>query len=673
MADSTKSPRLTILGGPLSGRELTLDEAVDNILIGSDSSCRFHLDTPGVSPIHARLWVDWQGVTVYDTGAPEGVYLNDDRVERSAPVRNGDILWLGPPGGADVVMIQCRVPARTGAPPPVSLPVVAPADAGATVVSAAAEDVPPEDVTETVAFAPPPEPAPTAAVEQETVWLTPDTVEDEAPAAPEPAFVSPFDTTDEDDGSAATVVLHTEPEPAALPEPVAADEDAAALAAVVDEPVKFEIDEPPQALTPAAAAFEEDIDEPAIDATVTMAAPAEFEPEPEPAVEPEPEPLPMAYTSEPAEPPPAPPAAVLPPSPAPPPAAPPTRPAPARVAPAPVVAPPTRPVTAPARKPAAGGSSAGKWVALAAVALVVIGAGVFALYRFVLSPAPAPTTTTAAATPPATLPPAAAATPTPLAGESTQPTEPAATPPIEEAVTIVKPQASPGAPTPTPRATPAATPTPRAGTPATPTAPAVDPRAQAAAQAAALASQGDAALAEQRHDAALAAYAQALQLDPQNQQAAAGRARAQAAQADARRTFVPGRSVLVGARSGKKGPAGFDDEDVAVAKAPDYSGRVEFEASPRSVKAGDTWTVRVFLVNDGKKEFRVQGVTATANVDGSKSPLPATIATREIATQKRALVAELSGAWREGTKSWSLEVAVTSAHGEVARNTLSWR
>ena len=106
MADSTKSPRLTILGGPLSGRELTLDEAVDNILIGSDSSCRFHLDTPGVSPIHARLWVDWQGVTVYDTGAPEGVYLNDDRVERSAPVRNGDILWLGPPGGAEVVNMQ---------------------------------------------------------------------------------------------------------------------------------------------------------------------------------------------------------------------------------------------------------------------------------------------------------------------------------------------------------------------------------------------------------------------------------------------------------------------------------------------------------------------------------------------------------------------------------------
>jgi hypothetical protein len=663
MADSTKSPRLTILGGPLSGRELTLDEAVDNILIGSDSSCRFHLDVPGVSPIHARLWVDWQGVTVYDTGAPEGIYLNDDRVERSAPVRNGDILWLGPPGGADVLMIQCRVPARTGTPPPVALPVVAAPDAGATVVSAAADDVPAEDVTETVAFAPPAEPAP---AEQETVWLTPDPVQDE-PAASVPEFVSPFDTTDEDNGSASTVVLHAEEAAASAPAEPALPVDDGTTAA--DEAVKFEIDEPPAALAPPAAAFEDDIDEQPVDATLTLAAPAELEPEPAVAVEPEPEPepAPMAYTPVPAAP--ARPAPARP-EPAPRPAAPPARPAPPRAAP--VVAPRPATVPQPVRKPASGGSSAGKWIALAAVALIVIGGGLFALYRFVLSPAPE-ATTTAQATPPATTPPVVEATP--AAVEPVQPPiEPAATPPVEEAVTIVKPEASPGAPTPTPRATPTAAPTSRPGPAASATpAPVVDPRAQAAAQAAALVGQGDAALAEQRHDAALAAYAQALQLDPQNAQAAAGRARAQAAQADARRTFVAGRSVLVGARSGTKGPAGFDDEDVAVAKAPDYSGRVEFEASPRSVKAGDAWTVRVFLLNDGKKDFRVQGLTATLGVDGAKSPLPATVATREVATQKRALVAELSGTWREGTKSWSLEVAVTSAHGEVVRNTLSWR
>ena len=84
-----KRPSLNVLSGPLSGRKLVLEDAVDNILIGSDPSCGFVLDTPGVSPIHARLWVDLNGATVYDTNSPNGVYVNDDRVVKEAAVRNG--------------------------------------------------------------------------------------------------------------------------------------------------------------------------------------------------------------------------------------------------------------------------------------------------------------------------------------------------------------------------------------------------------------------------------------------------------------------------------------------------------------------------------------------------------------------------------------------------------
>ena len=79
-----KRPSLNVLSGPLSGRKLVLEDAVDNILIGSDPSCGFVLDTPGVSPIHARLWVDLNGATVYDTNSPNGVYVNDDRVVKEA-------------------------------------------------------------------------------------------------------------------------------------------------------------------------------------------------------------------------------------------------------------------------------------------------------------------------------------------------------------------------------------------------------------------------------------------------------------------------------------------------------------------------------------------------------------------------------------------------------------
>ena len=102
---------LTVLGGPLKGQCLIVDEAADEILVGSDPDCGFCLDLPGVSPIHARIWLEVDGVTVFDTRSPHGVYVNDDRVAGQAPLRDGDILWLGPPGEAESVMIQCRLAA----------------------------------------------------------------------------------------------------------------------------------------------------------------------------------------------------------------------------------------------------------------------------------------------------------------------------------------------------------------------------------------------------------------------------------------------------------------------------------------------------------------------------------------------------------------------------------
>src|SRR5258708_2817598 len=142
-----KRPSLNVLSGPLSGRKLVLEDSVDNILIGSDPACGFVLDTPGVSPIHARLWVDLNGATVYDTNSPNGVYVNDDRVVKEAAVRNGDILWLGPPREEGSVLIQCILPppppppAAEGSPGPAAatpppLPsreATAPIDSGATM------------------------------------------------------------------------------------------------------------------------------------------------------------------------------------------------------------------------------------------------------------------------------------------------------------------------------------------------------------------------------------------------------------------------------------------------------------------------------------------------------------------------------------------------------------
>src|SRR5207245_4150414 len=84
---------LTVLGGPLKGKTLLVEDAVDEILVGSDPDSRLCLDLPGVSPIHARIWLDLAGATVYDTRSPRGIFVNDSRVSGEAPLRGGDVLW----------------------------------------------------------------------------------------------------------------------------------------------------------------------------------------------------------------------------------------------------------------------------------------------------------------------------------------------------------------------------------------------------------------------------------------------------------------------------------------------------------------------------------------------------------------------------------------------------
>src|SRR5262245_46481178 len=143
---SANQASLTVLGGPKAGLRFLIEDSVDNIVIGSDPSCRFHIDLPGVSPVHARLWIDPQGVTVYETNSPRGLYVNDDRVVAHAVLRQGDLLWLGTPGDEDVVMIQCRLPQGKVQPRPV--PMAIPEDAVAETVALGAMPAPAEPVVE---------------------------------------------------------------------------------------------------------------------------------------------------------------------------------------------------------------------------------------------------------------------------------------------------------------------------------------------------------------------------------------------------------------------------------------------------------------------------------------------------------------------------------------------
>ena len=117
--------------------------------------------------------------------------------------------------------------------------------------------------------------------------------------------------------------------------------------------------------------------------------------------------------------------------------------------------------------------------------------------------------------------------------------------------------------------------------------------------------QAEAALAARQYDQAIGHFDEVLRLDAQNAKALADKATAVSLRTAALKKFVPGRTV-VKTEKASGGLAGFDSGDVAIQKAPDFLGRIEFEMSPASgIKPGDPYTLKLFLVNDGKKAIRM--------------------------------------------------------------------
>ncbi|HLA76155.1 MAG TPA: IPT/TIG domain-containing protein [Vicinamibacteria bacterium] len=359
MADAPHTASLTVLGGPLKGRSHAFEDAVEEVFIGSDPDCQLCLNLPGVSPIHARVWLEVGGATVHDTHSPLGVFVNDDRVTEKAPLRDGDFLWLGSPGAAESVLLQFRGPA--------------------------------------------PAAAQAAEAPEEEVWVIEEAPEEPVAVAP---VVAPAETATE----TAAEWFFAEVEPAesaaaAVQAPVVAEAPAEAQEFFFeDEPASSQLEPPPpgpafdEFLLEDAAAGQPGQEEPAFevgasDASFLVEGPASAPPAR--SAPPAPPPVKWEVADAPApqlpraQPPvipqaPPPPAPVSPP--APPPQAAPRPPSPAPSAPrpaAPTPGPVRRPAPAPpARRPARSG--AGRLVALAALVVVVLGGGGVAAWWFLL-------------------------------------------------------------------------------------------------------------------------------------------------------------------------------------------------------------------------------------------------------------------------------------------------
>jgi hypothetical protein len=271
-----------------------------------------------------------------------------------------------------------------------------------------------------------------------------------------------------------------------------------------------------------------------------------------------------------------------------------------------------------------------------------------------------------------------AATPMPTATPEAEAFEPApqaiAPTPIEAPTPASTPRA-----TPTPAPTPPPTPTPAAARPTPPPTPA-GPSAEAllaqqkALEAQSLLAQAETALGARQYDAAVTHLDGVLRLDPANARATTLRADAVRRRDLARRRFTPGKTVVQSQKAQKAGGlAGFDTEDADL-RSSDFLGRVDFEMTPSSgIEPGDAWTLKVYVVNEGRKAIRVNGLVLGTTVNGAGSGGPLAPRVREVAPQQRSLVAETGGTWAEGTTSWTAEVTVTGGKGESLKNTLSWR
>jgi hypothetical protein len=137
------------------------------------------------------------------------------------------------------------------------------------------------------------------------------------------------------------------------------------------------------------------------------------------------------------------------------------------------------------------------------------------------------------------------------------------------------------------------------------------------------------------------------------------------------RRFVTGKTVVATRRAGGD-LEGFDTADVKKQKMPDFVGRIEFETVPDAPVPGEPLTVKVHLINEGKKALRLRSVTLVATVNGVKTPSALSPLVREVGATQRAVVAELKGVWGADVKSWSLEAVVTSDHDETGTSRLNW-
>ncbi|MBK5257527.1 MAG: protein kinase [Vicinamibacteria bacterium] len=136
-----------------------------------------------------------------------------------------------------------------------------------------------------------------------------------------------------------------------------------------------------------------------------------------------------------------------------------------------------------------------------------------------------------------------------------------------------------------------------------------------------------------------------------------------------RREFITGRTRIAAAPNPKsKAPIGFGGVEML-----DFAGQFEFEVTPSPLVPGEPFKVRIFLMNTGKTDAKLETLTAKIGLNGTVTSLTPRILEDNVKEGQRPLIAEIPGTWVAGTQKWVMDVEALSKKGERFRSSLTMK
>jgi pSer/pThr/pTyr-binding forkhead associated (FHA) protein len=86
--------KLCVLKGPSEGKEITI--SVSKFFIGRGEDCHLRPKSDAISRHHCAIIITDSQIAIRDFGSKNGTFVNDQRVEKIAILKNGDKVVVGP-------------------------------------------------------------------------------------------------------------------------------------------------------------------------------------------------------------------------------------------------------------------------------------------------------------------------------------------------------------------------------------------------------------------------------------------------------------------------------------------------------------------------------------------------------------------------------------------------